>query len=127
MKTPIRCKVVRILSDKELIIDAGSQLGVQEGMVFNVLGFLSVMDLEKEDLLETLEIVKVSVEVSVVGKKVAVARTFLQIESELKRAFVGSAFVPKIERMSADSTSQSDEWDRIVKVGDEAVLVMGDD
>ena len=121
MTKPIRCKVVRILSDRELILDAGSSQGVQDGMVFNVMGSLSVMDIEGGSLLETLELVKLSVRVSLTGERVAVVETYHNVDSELKQILAGSAFVSQHEKIKARTASTSDEWDGVVHVGDTAV------
>lgn len=121
MRDPIRCKVVKILSSQELIVDAGSEHGVKEDMVFKIIGHLPVTDPDGE-LIETLEIVKTKVKTIIIGKKVAIAKTYLNVDAEFKRALSTSAFVPQIEKMTTQQTTQSDEWDKVVKVGDDAIL-----
>lgn len=121
MRRPIRCKLVKILSSQELIVDAGSDHGVEEDMVFKIIGFLPVTDPDGE-LIETLEIVKARVKTIIIGKKVAVAQTYLNVDAEFKRALSTSAFVPQVEKMTTQQTTQSDEWGKVVKVGDDAIL-----
>ena len=121
MSYPIRCKVVKILSSQELIVDAGSEHGVKENMVFKIIGHLPVTDPDGE-LIETLEIVKARVKTIIIGKKVAVAQTYLNVDAEFKRALSTSAFVPQVEKMTTQQTTQSDEWDKVIKVGDDAIL-----
>ena len=124
MSYPIRCKVAAIVSDRELVINAGSVQGVEPGMVFDVKGSLDVVDPDSEELLETIEVTKVSVKVSRVTDKVAVARTFKNVGpgvGPLELAFLAR---PQRERITTDPITAGRSWDNTVRVGDEAILAL---
>ena len=126
MSDQICCKVARILSDRELVINAGSSQGVREEMMFNVMGVVDIKDPDSLDFLESILVSKVSVKVSIVGEKVSVARTYKQTQSNLARAMLHSEFFSQQERIKSDQKTASDDWDRVVRVGDEVVQIEED-
>jgi len=71
----IQCKVAKILSDRELVINAGSENGVEEGMKFHVMGDCEVKDPDSEEIIDELPFVKVSLRVALVRPKVSVVKT----------------------------------------------------
>lgn len=123
MKLPIRCKVAQILSDTELVITAGSSDGVTEGMGFAVMGKLSIRDPDDPSrLMETIPVVKIMVKAATIGEKVSVARTY-KITPDFD---IASPLFLRQERLASDQVTQSTDWDRIVRVGDEVIQRIAD-
>ncbi|MDE0401003.1 MAG: hypothetical protein OXL96_24685 [Candidatus Poribacteria bacterium] len=73
---PIQCKVAQILSGQELVITAGSEDGVEEGMIFHVMGDLEVKDPDTGEVLDEMPFVKVRLKASFVRPKISLAKTF---------------------------------------------------
>lgn len=124
MNEPICGQVVRILSDRELVIDAGSSQGVREGMLFDIRGYIDIEDPDSQEILESLLVSKVKVKTSLVGERVSVARTYRQIQSNFARAWLSSDFVGQIERIKSDSISGHDVWEKEISIGDEAIQII---
>ncbi|WP_139199281.1 hypothetical protein [Curtobacterium sp. MCBA15_013] len=70
--------VAQIVSDRELILNRGSENGVREGMYFAVLdpGFRGVTDPETGESLGDFRVVKVTVRAVEVAPRLTLARTF---------------------------------------------------
>lgn len=76
---PVRGKVARVLSEREVAINRGSNDGVELGMRFNILNSSETQEIKDPDTGETLghvERVKIPVRVTSVNDKLAVAETF---------------------------------------------------
>jgi len=70
-------KVARVTSDRELIINRGSEQGVETGTVFRVRGEeVAITDPDTKEALGTVNRIKVVVRVEEVGDKFSIARTF---------------------------------------------------
>ena len=72
---PIECKVAQILSEEKLVINAGSEKGVEEGMIFDIMGMVTIKDPDSDELLDEIPFTKISVKASLVRPKVTVAET----------------------------------------------------
>ena len=75
MNMPIECKVAQILSDEELVINAGSEDGVKKGMIFNIMGMVTIKDPDTGEILDEIPFTKISVKASLIRPKVTVAET----------------------------------------------------
>jgi hypothetical protein len=77
MTVRIEGKVARVSSDRELIINRGSEHGVEVGMVFRVKGTdVQVKDPDTGEILGEVSRIKVLVRVDEVAEKFCIARTF---------------------------------------------------
>lgn len=77
-REPLTCKVARIVSDRELILNRGKKDGVKRGTVFRILNPhpVDVKDPDTGELLGELRPVKVFVKAHDVGERMTIARTF---------------------------------------------------
>lgn len=133
----IKGKVAKILNSRELVINIGSERGVTEGMLFNVLdpSGEDIRDPDTGRVLGSLRRTKLQVKVTSVYNKMAVAITFKKTTRHVGRtAFpaLGSEFssiarlldvqrtVVKQETLKKPDEAYDplDEKDSYVKVGD---------
>ena len=120
----IRCKVAHILSDQELIITAGSTDGVEEGMVFRVMGKIKVQDPDSKEVLDEMPFVKVQLKASVVRPKISIVTTYgrTSIERSMLRGLLEADFTPP-ERFDYIQKEGVGARDSTVYVGDQVVNV----
>jgi hypothetical protein len=139
--SPIRGKVARILTSRELVINVGMREGVTVGMYFDV------MDPKGEDVTDpdTLEVLgsiprpKVRVQVTTVQERLAVATTFKKTQVNVGgrgTAFAATAgiaelltppkWVTKYETLKTHEKTWEDldEKESFVKIGDPVVQVI---
>ncbi len=78
---PIEGKVAQVISERDLAINRGSSAGVEIGMRFKVLSSepSEIRDPDTDDLLGTVDVTKVEVEVVSVQENLAVCRTFKKV------------------------------------------------
>jgi hypothetical protein len=78
MSERLRGAVAALLTDRELVINLGSEQGVVAGMKFAVLNRqgIDIKDPETEEPIGSVEVPKVIVEVARVEPRLSVARTF---------------------------------------------------
>lgn len=138
-ETRIRGFVAAVLNRRELVLNVGSDHGVEIGMKFAVLNRqgLSITDPETGEMLDSVEIPKVLVQVARTQPRVAVARTFVRRSRNVGGSgpSIASLFEPR--RMvteyetlrSADKPYEEelDETESYVKAGDPVVQVIGDE
>lgn len=74
----IEGKVAEIVSDRELILNRGSDHGVEKGMYFNILDTAtdSIKDPDSGEVLGGFKRIKISVVAVEVGPKITLAQTF---------------------------------------------------
>lgn len=119
MNDLIRCKVAKILSERELVITAGSSEGVEVGMTFNIVGRISIEDPDSSEFLESIPVTKLAVRVSTVGNRVSVARTIGRSKGAFNLAASATLLTPYTPPPTL--TVGEDDWDTTVFVGDEAI------
>lgn len=114
---PIECKVAQIFSDEELVINAGSEKGVEEGMIFDIMGMVTIKDPDTDEELDEIPFIKISVKATSVRPRVSVAETL--------RKYNRSYFVDILdfqesykETFEYVQDSDEDQRDRAVYVGD---------
>lgn len=114
---PINCKVAQILSDEELVITAGSEKGVKEGMTFDILGMVTIKDPDTDEILDEIPFTKVSLRASLVRPKVTVAETFTQYSRSyiMDILFDADSYKESFEYSQDEGT---DQRDLTVYVGD---------
>lgn len=123
----IHTKVARILSPTQVILSAGSQEGVREGMVFLIYQLGEpILDPETNESLGQLEIIKGRVKVYHVQEKICHASTFSHKKTrvvdplEALRAFTSREVEETVfEQLKVDS-AVAVQTDLTVRVGDKA-------
>ena len=128
MTDRVRGLVAELIDDRTLVINRGSDHGVQVGMRFAVLNRkgANVVDPETGESLGSVEIEKVLVKVVRVEPKFAVARTFRTFASPFGRLLSA----PQRETLRTDSATykhELSEEDSYVKIGDPVVESVGDE
>jgi hypothetical protein len=131
MPDRIEGKVAQLLDTQSLVINRGSENGVQVGMRFAILNprGAEVRDPDTNEVIGSVELDKVIVKVVRVEPRLAVARTFRTFRTS------GLFSMPSIsgvrrETLRTDQTTYREELDpkdSYVKVGDPAVQVIGDE
>lgn len=135
--TSIKGKVAKILNSRELVINIGSEIGVSEGMLFNILdpSGENIRDPDSGRVLGSLRRTKLQVKVTSVYGNMAVAMTFKKTTHHIGRTAlptIGSEFssiarlldvqrtVVKQETLKKPDEAYEplDEKDSYVKVGD---------
>jgi hypothetical protein len=137
---PIRGRVARILNSRELVINRGTEHGVEIGMRFAVLNSkgAEITDPDSGELLGSVDVEKTFVKVVRVQERMCVARTFrtfrtpatgLAAQVGARDIIFGSpASVVEETLRTSESTYQQemDEKDSYVKRGDPVVQVIRD-
>ena len=75
MNKPIRGKVAKILSSKELVINLGAVHGVYKGMCFNIVETTEIKDPDSSSILGKVERPKILIQTIDVQEKLSVAST----------------------------------------------------
>ena len=129
----IRGKVAEVVSDREVILNRGSEHGVHNGMYFAILdpGAVGITDPDTDEPLGDIKMVKIVVRAIEVAPKITLARTF-----RTRRVNVGGTgglslgrmvsamqepdYVEKVEKLTLDRNSprKIDPKDSAVGRGD---------
>lgn len=139
--TPIRGKVARILSSRELALNIGAKHGVRLGMRFDVLDRKGegITDPETHEELGSVIRPKVRVKVTLVEDRLSVASTYRTREVNVGGAGLGNLgfsnlfqpekWVKRTETLKATDHSweELDEAGSFVKIGDTVQQVVGSD
>lgn len=131
MTDRIKAKVARILDDRRLILNRGSDDGVEIGSRFAILSNRSVEITDPEDpkaIIGTLPVARTIVKVTSVEDHMSIAQTF----RTLKSSGILPAFGPREwnDSIDTDESTVVDELgtaERTVKWGDEAVEIPGNE
>jgi len=128
-------KVVKVLSDTTLVLGAGGENGVREGMEFLIYEpGETVVDPETKEELGRLEIVKGYVAVVNVQPKLCIAKTQSHTVTRTRTVRKPNLFeslsgireeqyeVEKIDRLRVANADENYEKKLVVKVGDKARL-----
>jgi len=130
-------KVAVILTARELVINRGSDDGVEVGMRFVVLNSKGreILDPDTKQVLGSVDLPKTFVKIISVEPKLAVARTFREFVTPAVRgpldAFAGLAGRPEhreLETLKTDEKRLKDELDEsesYVKTGDPVERIIG--
>lgn len=131
----LKGKVAAILNERELVVNLGSESGVEEGMKFRVMSpERQIMDPDSREPLGVFTREKIRVRIITVHSKYSVGSTY-----ETHRVNVGGGGMPdfshlfgrsrevtRIRTLRADNTvflEPMDETKSFVKIGDPVVLV----
>lgn len=132
MNPPITGLVARILNDRDVAINIGSENGVRLGMYFDILDTNGeeIRDPETNEILGSIKRSKIRVKVTKLQPKLAVASTFEKYKVNLGGSGVGIAtfssllappkYVTKYKTLRLDQETRGalSESDSFVKVGD---------
>ncbi len=131
---PIRGKVARVLSDREVALNKGAADGVQIGMVFKILSSpgASITDPDTGEFIGSVELEKTSVKVTSVQERICVASTFrtrkVNVGGTGKRMPTIDLFEPpkwetRVESFKTDEPTVQDAGreNDMVKTGDPVV------
>ena len=131
---PIRGKVARVLNEREVAINRGSDHGVEFGMKFNILEPESqeIRDPDTGEALGRIENRKVQVRVSSVYNRMAVAETFVVRRVNVGGSGIGlGVFTPPRWENRYETLKRGDarvnelsEFDSYVSVGDIVVQII---
>ena len=138
---PIRGKVARILTSRELVINVGTREGVTVGMYFDVMDPRGedVTDPDTHEVLGSVPRPKVRVQVTTVQERLAVASTFKKTQVNVGGRGTGFAvgagiaelltppkWVTKYETLKTHEKTWEDldEEESFVKTGDPVVQVI---
>lgn len=138
MTEPIRGKVARILTSREIAINVGSENGVAVGMRFEVMDTKGehIKDPDTGETLGSIERPKVSVEISKVQERLSIASTYKKVtenlgghgigDTSLSRLFMAPRWVTKYETLKTGEKTWEDldEADSYVNIGDPVVQVL---
>lgn len=138
MAEPISGKVARILNDRDIALNIGSDQGVEIGMFFDVLDTAGeeIRDPETNELLGSVDRVKVRVKVTRVQEKLSVASTFEKIRVNIGGQGVGintfstllmpPKYVVKYRTLRLDESTRGEisESQSYVKIGDPVEQVL---
>lgn len=136
----IRGKVAAILNRRELVLNVGSDDGVQPGMGFAVLNpkGLDIKDPDTQKVIGSVEVPKVTVRAVRVQPRVTVARTFRVTRKNvggmgttgLTELFRPPRWVEETETLALKDKPYLEEMDpqqSYVRVGDPVVQILGDE
>lgn len=130
---PIRGKVAEVVSDRELILNKGSNDGVKEGDYFKILNpnMMGIIDPDTHEDLGGFNVIKIVVVAIQVAERVTLARTFRRKTVNVggtgglgigtfARALQEPNYVEQIERLRLDGNAPRPlaPHDSIVSVGD---------
>jgi len=137
--SPLKGKVARILDSRSLVINIGSQKGVEVGMYFDVMDTKGedIRDPDTHAILGNVERPKVRIRITNVQDKLSVASTYKKKKINVggKGRSINLAFaeylmppkwVTKYETLKTDEKTWEDlsEEQSYVKIGDPVVQVM---
>lgn len=138
MTDPIRGKVARILTSRDIAINVGSESGVAVGMRFEVMDTKGqdIKDPDTGETLGSIERPKVRVEISKVQKRLSIASTYNKVteniggrgigDVSLSRLFMPPRWVTTYETLKTEEKTWEDldEADSYVNIGDPVVQVL---
>lgn len=138
----IEAKVARILTARDLVLNRGSEGGVEVGMRFAVLNSKGreIVDPDTKEVLGSVELPKTFVKVISIEPRLSVARTFREFRTparpgaltlpSLSAVMYGTPERVEVETLKTDESRLKDEMDEndsYVKIGDLAVQMIGDE
>lgn len=129
----IEAKVAQVLSERELVINRGSNAGVELGMRFAVLRPRGeeIKDPDTGEILDSVEFAKTFVKIVQVKPRLAVGRTFRTIKGRQTVTSFANMFNSTPDRTETlriqpgESVLDLQPKDSLVKIGDPTVQVTG--
>ena len=134
MNTPIRGKVAYVLNNGDIVINVGRAHGVHRGMYFDVIDDhnLEIRDPDTQEVIGSLEVSKIKVEVIDTQEKISVATPHLPVKRKGGDSYRVSIPLGPFARslmppswVAEDAISRS-EKDSNVEVGNSVVEFIGE-
>ena len=134
MSTLIRGKIAYVLDNDDIVINVGAAHGVHRGMYFDVLDDhnLEIRDPDTEEVIGSLEVSKIKVEVIDTQEKISVATPYLSVKRRTKSVYRVSTPLGPFARslmppswVTEEAISRS-EKDSDVEVGNSVVQFIGE-
>ena len=122
-------RVARILNERELVINLGTEQGIQDGMKFSVLEETgNILAPETRESLGSLTREKIRVKIVDVRPKLSVGRTYETISARAPGSFLGllqTSTIRKIQTINVVGSEAAPFGDSVgyVKVGDKVVQI----
>ncbi|WP_236897049.1 hypothetical protein [Clostridium beijerinckii] len=114
-------KVIKIISDYEIVINAGSNAKLEKGTSLDIfVAGEEVFDPETDESLGTLDTVKATVEVDTVYPKMALCKNIEYSTRTMLEAISNGIDMKKAKRLNVDSSEISGGLsdDLVIRVGD---------
>lgn len=134
MSEPLEAKVASIISDRELVLNKGSEDGVEIGMRFAVLlpNEFDIRDPDTNEVIGSVPLPKTFVKIVSMQEHIAKGRTFREFRTGGGGILASLSQGPTIthETISTDETLLLNELDwneRKVVLGDRARQIVGDE
>lgn len=113
-------RVVRIIDDTSLVVNAGTENGVEKGDIMQICGVgATIVDPETKKELGCLDIVKAKLNVSEVYDKMCVCET-PYVSTYFSNLLSSSLFSSKQEKMDVEPTEILGDGDKTIRIGDVA-------
>ena len=134
MSTLIRGKIAYVLDNGDIVINVGAAHGVHRGMYFDVIDDhkLDIRDPDTKEVIGSLEISKIKVEVIDTQEKISVATPHLSLKKRAKGVYrVSTPLGPFARSLMPDSwvTEDAISWsgkNSDVEVGNSVVQFIGE-
>lgn len=129
VENAIEGKVAKVLNSRELVINRGTDDGVQQGMKFEIIDdFYEILDPDSNDSLGTFKRVKIRVKAAEIYPRFSITRTYETYRVRERSAIdvASSLHFPRtVTRVRTISGSETDyeEGRSHVKVGDKVVQI----
>ena len=121
MAEQVKCDVLQILSQTEVVLNAGRENGVQMGMVFQIIGEFEVKDPVSDEAIETLRFTKATLKITHLGDKVSVAGSYLNVDDDIGKKIRDGTFFTPPQPFETMTTTTNTKWSKTVREGDIAL------
>ena len=128
----IQGSVARILNERELVINRGTEQGIQDGMKFRILeDTYHIIDPETNEPLGSMTREKIRVKIVDVQPKFSVGRTYETFPARAPSHFLGLLQTPSVRKIRTinapvGGTEPFDDSVGYVKIGDKAIQIPED-
>ncbi|MET8370567.1 FlgT C-terminal domain-containing protein [Micromonospora profundi] len=121
----IEAKVARVISDHQLAINAGGSQGVREGDAVALYRTVDVKDPDSGDILGSVKVKHLSLEVAFVEPKFCVATVIERQPSDRPNAIFIQSMMP-LKRITSTPVRQRSTGEVYVAVGDIVIISQSD-
>lgn len=120
----VRAKVARILSDYELVLNAGEEHGVEEGHSAQLYESVEVSDPDTGEPLGSVRKKILGLEITQVQERLSVARSsdIVRVSNPLEIFGGSSQSQRRVRRKITDTPGLNDSTTVLVSVGDEVII-----
>lgn len=116
-------KVIKIIDDTTLIINAGSKNNIEVGDIIEIHGKSeSIYDPETNEDLGKIDIIKDSLKITKVYEKMCVCETSY-VSNYFSALLSNPLFASTRRKLDVEPTEISGKEDKTIRIGDEAILI----